>query len=434
MELFTMQTKVEKQIRAKMLAEADVERIIMSLNEQGGAKVKEAFLDVFRAVRLAAMDVGNVLRTTVGLLFTFDPNKVKEKMQAFDTRRQKINAEWAPIKQRAQEAFDNADPFLTMAVMGPTNFLTMQGIGAGLAAGKTAAEVLTATNWGEITNSFTVKLDVNQSLQQFFQKYASDQKRSQEIAADRISKGSSGGKGKGILSSLASIFSEGSEISEPLITEQKVGQGREDQAIDVFVKQSGMEKGFEEIRKPSLENIVSTIEPLMDQLAPMRQSGKLFAAKDPENFKKTLEAIRSKNPKLDPNIISKSEEALKKSTEELTKAQLEKQKKTSTSPTKNEATDAPKSNLTPEQVKAEAAKEVFEKFKKEIDSQLEEALQNAVKSSEEAIKILKIDDKVLKAMKSSPYEDSRKTAEVYEKFVSIYKEIENDFKSSKATT
>ena len=170
--------------RSKLLIERtarkEIRQMRSHLAEQGGSKVKDAFLDVFRALRLAAMDISNSLRLTLGIIFTFNPEKMKKKIEAFDDRRQKINAEWKPITDRAKEAFKNTDPILTMAVMGPANFLAMQGIGAGLAAGKTAAEIVTATNWDSLINSFTVTLDLNQSMQQFFQKYSRDEERRQQ--------------------------------------------------------------------------------------------------------------------------------------------------------------------------------------------------------------------------------------------------------------
>lgn len=413
--------QIEDRLRLERTARKELRQMRSLLAEQGGSKVKEAFLDVFRALRLAAMDISNSLRLAIGIIFTFDPDKINKQIEAFDTRRQKINAEWAPIKERAREAFKNTDPILTMAVMGPANFLAMQGLGAGLAAGKTAAEIVTATNWNEITNSFTTTLDLNQSLQQFFQKYSKDEEKRQEREEKAAG---SVGRGRGVLSRLSNLFSEGESHVGTVITEQAVPpegqQFSEDQAIDIFTKVTGMDKGFEKIRKASLENLVETVKAIQTDIEPMRSSALLFAANDFETFQRAFAEVKSKNPKVNAAAFNKFKDVLVKETEKLSKdpkfsEELKKQ--------------AGGSAVTPEQTKVAAEKKVFQVTKEQFDKQLADGLGKAVKAGEDAIKKLGVDDSVLKAMKSSPYQDSRDAAKVYENLLSVYKEIKSDFES-----
>jgi hypothetical protein len=425
MEMFTMQkstVQIVEQLRTQRAARKEMRQIRAALNEQAGTKFKEAFMDVFRALRLAAMDISNALRLTIGIIFSFDPEKVKQKIEAFDTRRQKINAEWAPIKQRAMEAFDNADPILTMALMGPANFIAMQGIGAGLVAGKTAAEILAAKNWNELINSFTVTLDTDQSLQQFFQKYSANEERRQEREIE-IARGPLGVR---TLSRLSNVFSENYEPDGLRLDEQAdtkaAQQFSEEQAIDIFVKATGMDKSFEKIRKENLKNLSDTIVSIMADIAPMRDSAMLFAANNLESLRKAFEAAKSKNPKINIADFNKFENTINKETEKLSKdpnfaKELVKQ------------ADSEVAELTPEQIAAAAKEKVFRVSKEQLDKQLATGLKNAVSACEVAIKNMGIDNKVLKAMKDSQYSDAKEVAKVYEEMLSTYKEIKDDFEN-----
>ena len=57
-----------KQIENKLLIERtarkEIRQMRSHLAEQGGSKVKDAFLDVFRALRLAAMDISKDRKST----------------------------------------------------------------------------------------------------------------------------------------------------------------------------------------------------------------------------------------------------------------------------------------------------------------------------------------------------------------------------------
>lgn len=420
--------QIEEQLRIQRIARSEVRRMKSLLSEQAGSKVKEAFLDIFRALKLAAMDISNSLRLAIGLLFTFDPAEIEKKIEAFDARRQNINAEWAPILQRADEAFQNADPILTMAVIGPANFLALQGVGVGLEAGKTAIEILAAKKWETLVNSFSVSLDLNQSMQQFFQKYSRDEERRQQrdrAAIDALRTG----RGRGVLNSLSGLFSEGVGNEGSLLTEQAAPPTpgkmfNEKQAIEIFVKATGMDKNFEKIRKANLENLTTTMNSIRADLEPLMSSAQLFAANDAEAFKKAFDSAKAKNPKISPVAFDKFMKTLETETAKLIKDPkfLEDLNKKS-----------PGIASKPDQVKIEAQKTVFDITKKEFDKQLANGLSKAVTVSDKAIKALNIDDKVLKHLKDSPYKDANETAKVYEGLLTIYKGIKSDFESKAKT-
>lgn len=415
--------QIEEQLRIERIARKEFRKMKSLLKEDAG--VKEAFLDVFRALRLAAMDISNSLRLAIGVIFTFDPEKMDKLIKDFDTRRQKINAEWEPILQRAQEAFNNADPILTMAIMGPANFLAMQGMGAGLTAGKTVIEILAAKNWNELIDSFTTTLDVNQSLQQFFQEYSSNEERRQERDAQALETMRTG-RGRGVISRLSDVFSEGYEYKVGVLREQTettTPSGMtftEDQAIELLIKATGMDKSFEKIRKANLENLKSTILEVKSSIEPLRSSSKLFAAKDLPSFESAFKEVKSKNPQVDVKSFDNFMNTISTETKKLSKDPKFREELTK---------KKPGTSLSEQQIESEAKKSVFQITKKEFDKQLSDGLSKAVKASDDAIKKLKIDDSVLKYMKDSPYQDSKEVAKVYEDFLAVYKEIKNDFES-----
>jgi len=391
------------------------------LNEEGVSFI-QSIKDVFTALKLAAMDISNVIRLAVGLFFTFDPRKIQEKINEFDSRRQKINAKWQPLMERADQAFQSADPILMMAVMGPANFIGLQGIGAGLEAGKSAAEILTATDWEELRNSFSTPLNMNQGIQQFFQNYSRMQASAQSAAVKNIS--GQPAKGRGIMAGLSRVFSEGHETKGVTLNEQAIKQKipqqnfTQAQAIDIFVKATGMDKSFEEIRTQNIENLKDTINSVQEQIEPMRSSAKLFAANDVPSFEKAFQSAKSINPKLDDSILTKFKKTVSDETEKLSSnPQFIEQTKKS----------AGGAAMTPEQIKLAAQKQVFHAAKKELDKGLYDNLKKVVSVTDQAIKKLSIDNKVLDSLKKSPYDDAKQLAKIYENLLNVYKEIKNDF-------
>jgi hypothetical protein len=411
--------KIKRSMRRQL---REMKSHIISEQSSSGGGFIESIKDVFRALKLAAMDISNAIRLAVGVFFTFNPEKIREKINEFDTRRQKINAQWKPLMDRADEAFRNADPILTMAVLGPANFLAMQGIGAGLETGKTAAEILTATDWEELRNSFSTPLSMNQGIQQFFQNYTRMQAAAQSAAVRNIA--SQPARGRGIMAGLSNVFSEGHETKGLTLNEQvinkKIPQQRfsEKQAIDIFIKSTGMDKSFESIRTQNIENLSDTINSVLEQIQPMRSSAQLFAANDMLSFERAFQSAKAANPKLDDSILTKFKKAVLDETENLSNnAQFIDQVKKASGG----------AQVTPDKIRSEAQMQVFEAAKQELDKSLFDGLSKTVTATDEAIKKLSIDDKVLDALKKSPYDDAKQLAKVYENLLNVYKEIKNDF-------
>lgn len=416
--------QIEEQLRIKRIARKEIRQMKSVISEQGGDKVKEAFLDIFRALRLAAMDIGNSLRLALGMLFTFDPEKIEKKINDFDTRRQKINAEWAPIVDRAKEAIGSADPILTMAVIGPANFFAMQGIGAGLTAGKTVAEVLTATNWDSIIDSFTVTLDVNQSLQQFFQEYnRNEQKRIERDSEEAVGPGGSGKK-QSVMGKLANLFSEGADTAGIPLNEQVEQKGppkmSEKEAIYMFIKATGLDEKFKKLLDDHKKNLKEALPFLQSEIEPKVALSNMFAANDINSFRSAAEQAKRQNPKIKDEPFKQFEQKMTEKTQEMLK----------NSKIMDDVKKGFGGNLpTPEQLNKVVSDKVFVGLKADFDKQLANELKKVIDSTKSSLAKLKIDQTTLKYMRESSDSEVKELADIYEKLLASYNAINKDYES-----
>lgn len=410
---------IEKTLRIERSMRKEMRQMSSLLKEQGG--VKEAFKDVFRALRLVAMDFGNVLRLAVGMLITFNPEKIKEKIRAFDERRQKINAEWAPIVNRAKDAIGSADPILSMAIIGPANYFALQGMGAGLVAGKTVAEVVTATNWDSLINSFTVTLDVNQSLQQFFQNYTRNEESRREREEEFNILSGKTTRGNSIMNRLSNLFSESTDPQDAVLLEQAAApKMTEKQAIDMFVKATGMDKKFKELLDAHKENLKNTLQPIASELEPMVAVSNMFSATNLKEFNAAVKQAKSINPKLNEEPFVKFDKQVQEETKKFAdnpKAVEDLKKKLSVT------------QATPEALNAEIQKIVFNTLKSEFDKKVAAAIKSARDNAKIAIDDLKIDSRTLQYMQDSTDSEIKQLAEIYKNLSKTYDTINRDFEN-----
>ena len=146
-------SKIHEQIRY-LEAKRKYHKILRErreLNEyaQSGlfAIIGDAMGDIFKSLKLASMDISNELRFLgEKFLYRNNPEKLKKSGDDYNRKRDKILKEWEPIVKSSMDAIKNADPFLTIA-LAPSLFLATKGIEAGVAAGKTATEIIVAEDW-----------------------------------------------------------------------------------------------------------------------------------------------------------------------------------------------------------------------------------------------------------------------------------------------
>ena len=411
-----------KRAARKELREA---RTRLLVERDGGSGFLTPFTDVLKALRLAAMDISNSLRLIVSSIITFDPIKMQEKIKAFDDRRQKINNEWKPIIDSAREAIGSTDPILKMAILGPANFFALQGFGASLIAGKTVAEVVTATKWDEIINSYTVNLDTNQSINRFFQRWTeSGQEDDYEDRGGRsIGGGRSGGKPRGILGRLARLFTESVSLNEQVPDAKPDKVLTEEEALHMFVQATGMQEAFKKLQTESMQNLRSTIEGIISDIESVTGVSQLFAASDLKQLKSAFDNVKRLNPKFDASSYDKFANTVTTESDKLMKDSkfVEKVKK-----------DFGDTGATPEKIKSVADKMVFDGAKGEFDKSTASGLKKVVDSVGKAIDDLKIDAGILAEMKKSSYTNVNDVAKIYEKLLGIYSGIKQDFEIGKS--
>ena len=423
-EDIALNLKIKRDMR-KQIREAKA-----AMNEE--SKFVSAFTDVFKAMRLAAMDVGNSLRLVLGMVLTFDPNKLNDKIKAFDERRQRINAEWAPILARSKEAIRNADPILMMAIMGPANFLGAQGIAASLVAGKTAAEALTATNWDSLINSFTTTLNVNQNLQKFFANVSSSEALKQQKDDESLGMQRQNNR---TLRRLARIFSEGgyaSGLAESFRTSKSLIEQKrqekeadippftEEEAANLFAEITGLDRKFEQTRKEYMASLKSTISEVLQMIDPVTASAQLFAANDMASFGQAFENAHRQNPQISMEAYKKFSKAVD---DQVTKLA-----------TDSKFVDELKKKsggkeFSPQDIKASAQTTAFQAAKTQFDKDLAKKLKQVVDSVGSSIKDMKIDDETFKEMQKSAYPEVKEVAGLYEKLLKSYNNIKSDFES-----
>ena len=112
--------------------------------------IGDALGDIFKSLKLVAMDISNELRWLgEQFLYRNNPEDLAQARADYKRKHDKLLKEWEPIVESSMEAVKNADPFMTIA-LSPGTFLATKGITAGVAAGKTAAEIIAAEDWESI--------------------------------------------------------------------------------------------------------------------------------------------------------------------------------------------------------------------------------------------------------------------------------------------
>lgn len=405
------------ELKVKRAVRQEIREMRVLLKEDSGGFLAP-FKDVLKALRLVAMDISNSLRLVISSVITFDSVKMQEKIKAFDDRRQKINTEWRPIIEAAENAIGSTDPILKMAILGPANFFALQGLGAGLVAGKTVAEVVTATNWNEIINSYSPQLDLNQSLNRFFLNWKEDAEERNDNnndSYDSYPRGDVRRKRSRTMDKLAHLFTESVNLQEQ--DEKSQPRMTEKEAIDKFVQASGMDRAFEDLRKKSLNNLKDTCQSLLADIEPAVATSQLFAAKDVNELGKAFQLARQQNPKID---ITSYDKFVKTVTDESMK--LQKDKKFIDKMIK----ESGKQSLTPEELKNATDKLVFTNAKSDFDKKTVEGLKKVVNTTEESIKDLKIDNSILTEMKKNSEPESQEATKVYENLLNVYNRIKSD--------
>lgn len=237
------------------------------------------FADVFKALKLTAMDIGNSARLLLGTLLTFDTKKLRKKREKFVERRGLLRQEWLPIMEGSLKSIRTADPLLTFSMM-PVTYLAGQGLAAGISTGANIAEVMGGARWKYL-------------LEKLWR--MPDNKTALNAILDKLDDPSGGGKGKKSLSDkLADLFFEGASTDGSILKEQQESGGpKYDTSSDEawlrdFMKDTELDKAFDDLASEEAKNHLMVLNEIAPAVKKAMTVALLVAADSSSRFEDTL--------------------------------------------------------------------------------------------------------------------------------------------------
>lgn len=399
------------------------------------------YKDVFKAVRLSLMDIGNSVRLVLSSLYasiTRDKKWMIEAKIGFNERRQEINREWQPILERARDAIGGTDPIFRMALLGPSAFFTIEGLGLGLLAGKTAAEVLTGTGWERLTNNFRTNLSGEETLNKLRYRQREDIRQDKEFKKEIIDKLS---KLEQLFFGKSLTFSSGQETEKKnesrknslnnLIVEKKKEEDKEGKretspegAVKIWADGTGLTASLGKTAL-NFSKEISSFEIIRESA--LKRAGLMIEAASAESFEKFIEISKKINQAGGKINTSQIEAEFKKNSEEMFK---ERMKTLNQTPKKvSEANGSQQQQNQPTSAEIEQEKEKIKralwqsmkvKTVNETVNALTEKGQDGKLIYDSAVSL---DQKDLELMKKHKDQEVRNAAEIYENNKKLYNAI-----------
>ena len=245
-----MNSNFESRIRY-LTAKRKYERLLReqrwepSASHASAAFVKP-FADVFKALKLTAMDIGNSARMMLGALLTFDNKKLQKKITDFEERRNLLRQDWAPIVGDSLKAIQTADPLLSMALM-PTAYLSAFGLAAGITTGAAATDIIAGEKWERLISklwNMPTELSALNAIKTMMQAQNEKSEKS------------------GVLKNLMKLFWKG-EKNESVLREQKEQTTYDTSSEEVwladFFADTGLDDTFDALAAESARNQLGLI-------------------------------------------------------------------------------------------------------------------------------------------------------------------------------
>lgn len=432
--------------KGTLIRESSDEQYLSVFGSRGGEHTLvyqmfvQPFVNVIKSAKLLAMDLSNSIQLIYKAITVVDDDELEDALEEFNSKRQEINKDWKPLMDAADKAIGSLDPIYMMSLMGPTTFMSIKGFGAGLAAGQTIAEVLTATRWEKLVNNFTTKLDPSETLNKNSRKIQMLQKRTLK-KLNRLFFIPSGGGDR---------YTESyKRINEQSLPEEKEKM-TEEEAVEKFAEITGIKKKLEELKIENSENLIVSVGRINEQIKPLTFTTSLLAAsslgelnsviqemnrggiKTSVSLKQASESIKEKALEL-----SKNPEFLKSlESQNVTEAvETDEDKENLVEPGKNQKLIDPVKKEVPTEPKVDpkksyefAEKAIFNSSKEAINMEIISQIKTSIPLLGRSMKDLKIDDKIFSEMKKSKDPVVIRASRVYEELQISYKKITEDLK------
>lgn len=230
--------------------------------------------DIFKAMKLTAMDISNALQLIVKSINNiFDPQKISHIKSEYELKRSKILTKWKPIVQSSLKSIETADPFVTMA-LSPYLFMATKTLSNSIALGKTTAEIIAGEEWDGIRSKINRYPDDQASL-----RATADASRRNTAAVEKLT------------ADLHKLFYGNKVKKESLIREQKDNESD----VKQFFEESGINSALNDTLSEVLQAKSEVINGLIPQMALGTELLSLRSIKQIEQFKKEIVNLNLNN-------------------------------------------------------------------------------------------------------------------------------------------
>lgn len=373
----------------------------------------KAFGDIFKSLKLTAMDISNEFRW-LGQQFLYrkNPEKLEKARSDYNRKHDKLLKEWEPIVKDSMKAIKNADPFLTIA-LAPNAFLATKGIQAGVFAGKNAAEIIAAEDWQSIRakmNKFQTGTDENpQAGAELGMGAIYDEMRKQ---GNLLMK----------LTDLFSVKQAAENKNESRLFEQTENRITDpEEWLGTFFELTGIDQEFDAAASGMLADKIILMQEMIPTIEASIAVIKLVSTDSLDQFSKITQEIA--------RDAALSSEAIGGMKEVMSDVQDQAQKLASSEDFKNQLADAenkPVDQLSDEEVKNAASAMVFKQAKTKFDEQYISDLKKFEDIIEGSRSDLETDNQTLSLVKNrKDLPESSEFLKVYDQYDKLYKEFKN---------
>lgn len=395
------------------------------------------FTKVFKAARLVGMDIGNSLGLILKSVFSWKPEQLKKALATYDSKRQRINAEWKPILDEAEKILGGVDPLLKMAILGPKYYFLMKGAKFGIDRGKNVAEFFTGTAWETLVNKNTTPFDTNQNLRDLINQQEKQNKEQNKL-----------------LQKLTKLFvgdqvASGGGIKESMVFEATQDPSSKDASfVEDLIAATGIEEECQKLKVDLATNRINTGKEILRQLKTSKPAFAIFAAKDLTSLEKATKEAQQAGMQVDTSALQDIKKKTEEAAKSLLKADSEKASKSKTKqasqktgteaagkPTEiKEAdtaavTDKNQPAVSTEESLKKAELAVFNAGKEKMNLEMLPQLRSMLDDFKEAIEKLKVDSETESAMEKSQDPVVQLDLKVYKTLMDEYKKFQEAYNS-----
>ena len=387
--------------------------------------IKKAFTDIFKSLKLVAMDISNELRWLgEQFLYRNDPAKLEKARGDYKRKHDKLLKEWEPIVKESMDAIKNADPFMTVA-LAPNLFLATKGIQAGVAAGKTAAEIIAAEDWESIRahiNKFQMGDDENPNAgSELGMGAIYDEMRKQNNILVRLNDLFVGAQQQQQQQQQPQQRAGGTNESD-LNEQDKANKIMDPKKwLETFFDLTGVDDEFTAIAAELLAGKVDLMKDMIPTLQSSIAVTKLVKTRDPMAFSKIVQEIVSES-KLDASELEGLKKIVPELEEQAIKVAADQKFREQVAKAMKKSVDEMRDDEFLEQ--AQAA--VFQQAKSKFDEKYGKDLLSYQKIIKDTHSEIDTDDQTLALVKKrSDIPQSKEFIDLYSQYAELYKEFNN---------